>query len=333
MGNRQGVLKPQRGPLSASVSRDPPLCMKATPSAVTCMVLRSLAEQILTAEQTLHQGRPYTDCGLLVHDRSWDIPQMIHGLRRAKLITAVSKPPVVAMAGQFIRAVAILAILLSLSAPVWAGIDEGVAALERGDYATALQEFRPLAEQGDAGAQINLGVMYEDGRGVPQDHAEAVKWFKMAAAQGNAEAQHNLGFMYGHGEGVPQDYAEAVKWFRKAANQGVARAQYNLGVMYDNGDGVPQDYAEAVKWYREAAEQDLALAQVHLGRMYYNGRGVPQDLVRAHMWFNLNASSLPVGPNQHQAVKNRDLVAKLMIPAQIAEAERLAREWTAKHNR
>ena len=90
---------------------------------------------------------------------------------------------------------------------------------------------------------------------------------------------------------------------------------------------------EAVKWFRKAAEQDLALAQVHLGRMYYNGRGVSQDLVRAHMWFNLNASSLPVGPNQYQSVKNRDLVAKIMTPGQIAEAQRLAREWTAKHSR
>ena len=78
-------------------------------------------------------------------------------------------------------------------------------------------------------------------------------------------AQYNLGIMYYNGQGVPQDYAEAVKWYRLAADQGDAYAQYNLGVMYDNGEGVPQDYKEAVKWYRLAAEQGHAKAQYNLG--------------------------------------------------------------------
>ena len=146
-------------------------------------------------------------------------------------------------------------------------------------------------------AQFNLGVMYEKGRGVPQDDAEAVKWYRLAAEQGNAYAQINLGamyrqrpgraagrrgggevvpvggragmprrstisaVMYDEGRGVPQDDAEAVKWYRLAAEQGNAAAQYNLGVMYDKGEGVPQDDAEAVKWYRLAAEQGAAAAQ------------------------------------------------------------------------
>ena len=76
-----------------------------------------------------------------------------------------------------------------------------------------------------------------------------------AAAQGYAIAQNNLGVMYDNGEGVPQDAAEALKWYRKAAEQGYAKAQYNLGAMYYIGDGVPQDYAEAVKWIRKAAKQ------------------------------------------------------------------------------
>ena len=84
----------------------------------------------------------------------------------------------------------------------------------------------------------------------------------------NLDAQYNLGLMYDNGEGVPQDYAEAVKWYRLAAEQGHAKAQYNLGLMYDNGEGVPQDYAEAVKWYRLAAEQGDAAAQTNLGCMY-----------------------------------------------------------------
>ncbi len=115
--------------------------------------------------------------------------------------------------------------MLGLTAPAWAGWDEGVAAYERGDYATALREFRPLAEQGDA------------------------------------------------------------------------KAQYNLGVMYGNGEDVPQDY------------------------------------VQAHMWFDLAASSIPPGPpgeGRDSAVNNRDIVAKVMTPAQISEAEKLAREWKPK---
>ena len=105
---------------------------------------------------------------------------------------------------------------LGLTAPAWAGFDEGMAAHKRGDYATALSEFRPLAERGVAEAQFNLGVMYDTGRGVPQDYAEALKWYRKAAGQGNAGAQYNLGIMYEKGRGVPQDYAKAVKWSRTA---------------------------------------------------------------------------------------------------------------------
>ncbi len=97
--------------------------------------------------------------------------------------------------------------------------------------------------------------------------------------------------------------------------------------MYGNGQGVPQDDAEAARWYRKAAEQGLAKAQYRLGIMYYKGQGVPQDYVQAHMWFNLAAAGLPPGEYHDNAAEIRDLVAKLMTPAQIAEAQRLAREW------
>jgi TPR repeat protein len=80
-------------------------------------------------------------------------------------------------------------------------------------------------------------------------------------------AQLNLGTMYANGHGVPQDYAEAVKWFSLAAEQGYANAQYNLGVSYDRGEGVPQDHAQAVKWYRLAAEQEYAGAQNALNQL------------------------------------------------------------------
>ena len=154
-------------------------------------------------------------------------------------------------------AAALLALVLtgpSLAADLQAGLE----AVERGDYATALKEWRPLAEQGDAIAQYNLGRMYYYAKGVTQDYAAAVQWFRLAAEQGDVDAQHILGFMYFKGEGVAQDYAAA------------------------------------------------------------------------HMWFNLAAARLPPGEVREMAVKNRDLVEKRMTPAQVAEAQRLAREWKPK---
>ncbi len=111
--------------------------------------------------------------------------------------------------------------IMALAVPANAGpLEDGlaaVAAAKRGDYATALRLWRPLAEQGNASAQFNLGQMYDIGYGVSQDHAEAVTWYRLAAEQGVASAQHNLGLTYDNGQGVPQDHTEAVKWYRLAA--------------------------------------------------------------------------------------------------------------------
>src|SRR5829696_2697541 len=117
----------------------------------------------------------------------------------------------------------------------------------------------------------------------------------------------------------------AVAWCRKAAEQGIGRAQNNLGVMYRSSHGVPQDYATAVSLFQKAAQQGDAEAQNNLGVMYEHGHGVPQDYVQAHMWFNLAASSLKP-PEVDLAAKNRTAIAAMMTPAQIAEAQKLARE-------
>ena len=183
-----------------------------------------------------------------------------------------------------------LVVAVGLVGPVAAGpFEDGLAAAESGDYATALRLWRPLADQGNAGAQYNLGFMYDNGRGVPQDYAEAVRWYRLAAEQGNASAQYNLGILYDFGGGVPIDDQEAVKWYRRAANQGYVSAQAILGIMYEEGEGVPQDY------------------------------------VLSHMWSNLSA-----GLGYKPAARYRDNVAKKMTPAQIAEAQKLAREWKPK---
>ncbi len=102
--------------------------------------------------------------------------------------------------------------------------DKGLAAAQSGDYATALQEWRPLAELGNASAQSNLGFMYHVGRGVPQDFPEAVSWYRLAAEQGDAAAQVNLGVMYKHGHGVPQDFVVAHMWSNIASANGLEGA-------------------------------------------------------------------------------------------------------------
>ena len=130
-----------------------------------------------------------------------------------------------------------------------APFDDAIAAHGRGDYAQAFKLFSPLAEQGYARAQHNLGVMYGKGQGVIQDYQEALKWYGLAAAQGYANAQFNLGLKYAKGDWVTQDYQEAVKWFRLAAEQGFAEAQFNLGVMYAKGDWVTQNSASAHMWF------------------------------------------------------------------------------------
>jgi uncharacterized protein len=132
----------------------------------------------------------------------------------------------------FKAAVAALMLAVSFAGSAAAGpIEDAGAAYTKGDYTTTLRLLRPLAEQGNASAQVRLGFLYHKGRGVTQDYAAAMSWYLKAAEQGNAGAQCNLGQMYFGGQGVTQDYAAAVSWYRKAAEHGDASAQYNLGGM------------------------------------------------------------------------------------------------------
>jgi TPR repeat protein len=147
-----------------------------------------------------------------------------------------------------------------LSGAAVAGYKEGATAYEKGDYAAALHEFRPLVEQGDAKAQNGLGVLYEYGRGVAQDYREAARWYRLAAAQGHAKAQSNLGGLYISGRGMAQDYREAAKWYRLAAAQGIADAQNNLGFMYRLGLGLPSSPVGAYALFSLSAANDPSTA-------------------------------------------------------------------------
>ena len=123
------------------------------------------------------------------------------------------------------RIIVALAFLTALSLPVSAqDFQKGLAAYKAGDYATTLKEWKPLAEAGGAAVQYNLGLMYERGRGVPQDYKEAVKWYRLAAEQGKASAQSSLGIRYEYGEGVLQDNVMAHMWYNIASANGNSKA-------------------------------------------------------------------------------------------------------------
>jgi TPR repeat protein len=171
-------------------------------------------------------------------------------------------------------------------------LELGITAYQRGDFAAALRHFQPLAAQGNAPAQSNLGLMYEEGRGVAQNYREAVMLFRLAAIQGDPSAQSNLGVMYERGQGIARDYGEAIKWYRLAAERRNPEALFNLGVAYKEG------------------------------------RGLPQDRVQAHMWFNL-AASLASGDVATLAVRNRDLLIKVLTREQLFLAQDMARRCEA----
>lgn len=218
-----------------------------------------------------------------------------------------------------------------LLAPVaWAGYMEGLAAVLKEDYGTALRELRPLAEKGNRGAQFLLGRMHEDGSGVPQDFKEAARWYRLAADQGDATAQLFLGLMHERGQGVPQDFKEANRWYRLAADQGNATAQYNLGGSYVSGHGVPQDFKEAIRWFRLAADQGDAGALANLGVMHSKGYGVPQNRVIAYALSNLSASIDTSSANT--ATSNRNKLIEQMTPSEIEAGQALTREMVQAKN-
>ncbi len=203
--------------------------------------------------------------------------------------------PKTKLAGLALIAALCAGFTLGLTAPAWAGWDEGLAAYDRGDYATALREWRQLAEQGDTEAQIRLGVIYQDGLGVPRDYAEAARWYHKAAEQGDESAEIYLKQVLriltemGLDAVAGKDFASALRLLEPAAELGGTKAQFFLGLMHYTGEGIPQSYREAKKWYIIAANQGYASAQSALGTMYYKGEGVPQIYRRAKMWFLMAA--------------------------------------------
>lgn len=167
------------------------------------------------------------------------------------------------------------------------------------DLVQAVKWYRKAADQGNALAQVSLGLIYTQGGWqvvktnsgesveavIPQDNNEAVKWYRKAADQGNASGQWALGDCYQNGEGVSKDINQAIALYQKAADQGEPNAEYSLACAYGVGIGVPQDFSQAAMWLQKSAEQGNFLAQFNLGRCYASGTGVPKDDTEAVKWW------------------------------------------------
>ena len=149
------------------------------------------------------------------------------------------------------------------SAPALADVKAGVDAWGRGDYQTAIKEWRGPADKGDADAQFNLGQAYKLGRGVPQDLVEAEKWYKKAADQGHLQASDNYGLVLFQSNRRP----EALPYLRASAERGEPRAQYVLGTGHFNGDFVEKDWIRAYALMTRASAQQLPQATTNLAQM------------------------------------------------------------------
>lgn len=236
--------------------------------------------------------------------------------------------PAVSPAPMGLTSSSMMLALLLLTAGI-ANADEAKVCFDaavKSQWIKALPACTNAAKKGDATAQHNLGVMYDDGKGVAQDYKQAVRWYTLAAKQGYPLSQLNLGLMYEDGKGVALDHKQAVSWYKQAAAQGLAEARTSLGVMYNNGLGVAQDHKQAVLWYSLAATQGLPEAQHNLAWMHVLGLGIEQDYVRAHMWFNIAAAA-----GDADSVKTRNIIAASMTREQISRAQEMAKICTVKN--
>ncbi len=168
--------------------------------------------------------------------------------------------------------VVLVAIMMSLPVVVCAG--------KTPEEVQSFEACKAKAEKGDASAQLNLAIRYENGEGTDKNLPEAVVWYHKAAEQGNAGAQLNLGYLYRHGEGVTENKALGLSLYRKAAERGLANAQLSLGAALTD-----EDPKQSEVWILKAAEQGYVTAQLELGKRYQGGFGVVQDSQRGYTWY------------------------------------------------
>ena len=239
----------------------------------------------------------------------------------------------------------LIVLTVGLVAPVWADYQAGVDTVwlrdtrglrspamialapvySRGDYAGVLRVVRPLAESGDGEAQAYLAHLYATGRGVSKDHAQGIEWIIRAAKNGIPVAQHVLARLTYNGQGgVPRDEKEAIRLLTAAAEQNDTYAIEQLGRAYNQGNGVVRDTAEAMRWWRRGVALNSGLSMWNIGFSMILGK----DVVEGYKWMTLGIKYLEPGVDPRQFRAELGYFSKTkMTPDQVAEAERLAREW------
>ncbi|MBR8216268.1 tetratricopeptide repeat protein [Burkholderia vietnamiensis] len=205
------------------------------------------------------------------------------------------------------------------------------AAYRNNDYGTAMAQLAPLAAQGDADAQMLVGFMYQNGKGVPQDYAEAMKWYKLAANKGNNTASFNLGIMYEQGLGMPIDPQEAFHWFQISANAGNIQSQSKLGFLYGTGKGTAQNYKLALHWTALAAKGGDAGASRNLPIVFY--KAVPPETIAYNRFGIVFQSNNNDGSTTTYLVTSNPSMAVMLNTASKASATRLVAAGTLRNCR
>jgi TPR repeat protein len=198
------------------------------------------------------------------------------------------------------------------------------------DYARALELLTPLAEQGNAVAQLKLGIIYLRAEGVPRDDVAALAWLTRAAEQGQTDAQFELGIMHRDGLGTRTNGKLAMQWFQRAAERGMPHAFNAIGELYLGHPDIPQDYAAALVWFLRGAQLDDADCLYNIAIRYALGQGVELDEVEAYKWLDL-AADMGIGDLRNKAVRARQAIGERLMPLQVRHAKTGAQEWLRAH--
>ena len=230
------------------------------------------------------------------------------------------------LAGVVLRTIStclMLCALLSTSLTQANTLEEAKQKLAEKDFAAAHAIYLSLANQNDAKACYNLGLMYQDGDGVAKNLDEAVKWYTKSANLGYKEAQYTLGALVFQRQIQTISYSQAVTYYEQAAQQGHVKSQLNLGMLYFRGDVIAQDLSAAVQWLSLAASNNNSEAQGYMAQLYQQGAGVEQDTVKAAMWLMLAMQ------NEDKRFINRHTKMLNYVSAQMTEEQKTAAKQLA----
>ena len=169
-------------------------------------------------------------------------------------------------------------IFIAVSSPnrAYAGYEDGINALRNSDHELALAILLPFAREGSANAQYNVGLLFQQGRGIKQNYKKASQWYLAAANQGHFAAQNNIGSLYRRGKGVGLNYKSAVYWYQQAL-QDSPLARNNLAFLYINGLGLEKNYASAARLLKWASGSGHVKSTFDLGKLYEMGHGVEKN--------------------------------------------------------